>query len=191
MSGQQTSAKRPLNSIEDNDRSGAVLDALTAWYAARLGVFPILEDRLGPLAIPANELGCLHAMLDEPVDVGDEESMSITYQDGEFFRQIMTPEERADQLALIKSRIVAIEEACKIEPVVIPDNVSEVGEALLGFSSGDAVTPAAIAGQERLLLCDDMIMRHLAGSGFWRQGGWASGCAVERAGGRDHDYESL
>ena len=170
--GSADEREEAANSIEDNDRSGAVLDALTAWYAARLGVFPILEDRLGPLAIPANELGCLHAMLDEPVDVGDEESMSITYQDGEFFRHIMTPEECAEQLALIKSRIVAIEEACKIEPVVIPDNVSEVGEALLGFSSGDAVTPAAIAGQERLLLCDDMIMRHLAGPAFGAKGVW-------------------
>ena len=161
-----------LNSIETNDRSGAVLDALTAWSAARLGVFPILEDRLGPLAIPANEFGCLQSMLDDPVRVGDEESMSITYQDGEYIRHIMTPEERAEQLVLIKSRLVAIEEACKIEPVVIPDNVSEVGETLLGFSSGNAVMPAVIAGQGRLLLCEDMMMRHLAGPAFGAKGVW-------------------
>ena len=102
--GSEDEREEALNSIEANDRSGAVIDALTAWYAARLGVFSILEDRLGPLAIPANELGCLHAMLKEPFDVGDEESMSITYQDGEYFRHIMTPEERAEQRALIKSR---------------------------------------------------------------------------------------
>ena len=158
--------------IEDNGRAGAVLDALTAWCAAGFGVFPVLEERLGPLAIPANELGRLQAMLDDSVGEADEETMSLTYQDGKYTRRIMTLEDRAGQTELIKSRLAAIEEACAVEPVVIPDDLSELGETLLGHPSGDATAPAVIAGQDRLLLCEDMMMRQWAGLAFDAKGVW-------------------
>ena len=158
--------------IEDNGRSGAVLDALTAWCASGLGVFSVLEERLGPLAIPANELGRLQAMLDDPVGEADEETMSLTYQDGKYIRCIMTPEDHAGQMELIKSRLMAIEEACAVEPVVIPDDLSELGETLLGHPSGGATAPAVIAGQDRLLLCEDMMMRQWAGLAFDAKGVW-------------------
>ena len=158
--------------IEDNGSSGAVLDAFTAWCAAGLGVFSVLEKRLGPLAIPANEIGRLQAMLDNPVGEADEETMSLTYQDGQYIRRIMTPEDRGRQLELIESRLVAIEEACTVEPVVIPDNLSDLGETLLGLPSGDTTAPAVIAGQDRLLLCEDMMMRQLAGLAFATKGVW-------------------
>ena len=158
--------------IEDNGRSGAVLDAFTAWRAAGLDVFPVLEERLGLLAIPANEFGRLQEMLDDPVGEANEETMSLSYQDGQYIRQIMTPEDRDGQLDLIESRLAAIEEACTVEPVVIPDDLSELGETLLGFSSGEAIAPAVIAGQDRLLLCEDMMMRQLAGLAFGTKGVW-------------------
>ena len=158
--------------IKDNGRSGAVLDAFTAWCAARLGVFPVLEEQLGPLAIPATEFGRLQAMLDDPVSEADKEIMSLTYQDGQYFRQIMTPEERAGQRGLIESRLAAIKEACTVEPVVIPDDLSEIGETLLGFPFGDAIAPAVIAGQDRLLLCEDMMMRQWADLAFSTKGVW-------------------
>ena len=158
--------------IEGNGRSGAVLDAFTTWCAAGLGVFPVLEERLGPLAIPANEFGCLQEMLDDPVGEANEETMSLTYQDGQYIRQIMTPEERAEQLNLIESRLAAIEEACTVEPVVFPDKLSELGEKLVSFPSGDATAPAVIAGQDRLLLCEDMTMRQWAGLVFDTKGVW-------------------
>ena len=161
-----------LTLIEDNGRSGAVLDALTAWCAAGFGVFPVLEARLGPLAIPANELGRLQAMLDDPVGEADKETMSLTYQDGQYTRRIMTPEDRAGQMELIKSRLAAIEEACAVEPVVIPDDLSELGEMLLGHPSGDAIAPAVIAGQDRLLLCEDMMMRQLTVLAFGAKAVW-------------------
>ncbi len=158
--------------IEDNGCSGAVLDGFTAWRAAELGVFPVLKEQLGPLVIPANEFRRLQQMLDDPVGEANEESMSLTYQDGQYIRQIMTPEERAGQLDLIESRLAAIQEACTVEPVVIPDDLSEVGETLLGFPSGDAIAPAVIAGQDRLLLCEDMMMRQWAGLAFGTKGVW-------------------
>ncbi len=158
--------------IEDNGCSGAVLDGFTAWRAAELGVFPVLKEQLGLLVIPANEFGRLKQMLDDPVGEANEETMSLTYQDGQYIRQIMTPEERAGHLDLIESRLAAIQEACTVEPVVIPDDLSEVGETLLGFPSGDAIAPAVIAGQDRLLLCEDLTMRQWAGLAFGTKGVW-------------------
>ena len=171
-SGTADEQAEALAIIEGNDRSGAVLDAFTAWYAAELGVFPVLKGQLGSLAIPANELGRLQEMLDDPVGEADKETMSLTYQDGQYIRHIMTPEDRARQLEQIKSRLSAIKEACTVEPVVIPDDISDLGETLLSHPSGDAVVPAVIAGQDRLLLCEDMLMRQLAGKAFGTKGIW-------------------
>ena len=161
-----------LTLIEANDRSGAVLDALTAWCAAGLGVFSILEERLGPLAIPASELQHLKAMTNDRENMASEDTMSLTYQDGQYIRHIATAKEHAQQVALVRSSVEAIEKACRVEPVVIPDNLSELGERLLRLSSGDAVAPAVLAGQDRLLLCEDMMMRHQARPAFGAKGVW-------------------
>ena len=158
--------------IENNRRSGAVLDTYSAWCAAKLSVFPVLEERLGPLSIPANELGRIQEMLDDLLGKADEKTMSLTYQDGQYIRHIMTPKDRARQMDLIESRLAAIEEACTVEPVVIPEGLSELGETLLQLPTGDATAPAIMASQDRLLLCEDMMMRQLASLAFGTKGVW-------------------
>lgn len=158
--------------IEKNDHAGAVLDAFTAWHAAILDIFPVLSERLGPLAIPVSELYLLKAMVEHHEAMAGQETMSLAYQEGQYIRHVVTEEEHAEQLALIKSRIEAIEEACDVEPLIIPDNLSELGEALLHFPSRDAVAPAILAGQTRLLLSEDMMMRQVVDQAYGTKGVW-------------------
>ena len=170
--GSQDEMAEALGLIEDHGRCGAVLDALTAWRAAGLGVFPILKERLGSLAIPANEFGNIQNMIDGTFGETEREAVSLTYHEGKYNRHIITPESQVERLKMIRSRLADIREACTIEPVVIPDNLTEAGESLLGLWSGNAVAPSLIAGQDRLLLCEDMMMRHLVGSVFGSKSIW-------------------
>ena len=158
--------------VDQHRRGGAVLDALTAWHAALLRVFPVLDERLGRLAIPASELHRLKVMLEHQEGMVGKETMRLAYQNDQFIRHIVTPEEHAEQLTLIKSLIGRIEEACENEPLVIPDNLSELGEALVGMPFRDAVAPAVMAGQNRLMLSEDMMMRQLAGRAYGTKGVW-------------------
>ena len=99
--------------IEQHRHQGAVLDALTAWHAAVLDIFPVLSERLGKLAIPASELHRLKAMLEyQELPIG-KEKLSLGYQRGQYFRHVTTTKEQAEQLSLIRSRIELMRKRAK------------------------------------------------------------------------------
>ena len=171
-SGTAEERKGALALVKDHRRSGAVLDALTAWHAAALDIFPVLKERLGSLAIPASELGRVKAMTADFSRGGDERSMSLGYRNGEFIRHTETADERAERLNELKARITKIEEACEVEPIEFPDQFSELGEFLVGLPPKDAFAPAVMAGKKRLLLCEDLMMRQRASEAFRTKGVW-------------------
>ena len=158
--------------IEHCRLSGAVLDAVTAWFAAGLGVFPILEERLGPLAIPRTEFARIQELVARLGSVPDGETMTLTYQGGQYVQRIITPEVQALRREEFQRRLVAIEEACAVEPVVIPSGLPETGDRLLNAPFGDAFVPAVVARQHGLLLSEDMMMRHMADRLFETKGIW-------------------
>lgn len=171
--GTEEERAEALGLIQDNACAGAVLDAFTAWHAALLNILSVLRERLGPLSIPAPELHRLLGMVDHHAALGSgEETMHLGYHDGQFTRDVVTPEDRAELLAFMRSKVEQIQEACETEPFVIPDDLSEFGEQLLRFPSPDAFEPAIIAGRSRLLLCEDMMMRHLSAKAYGTKGVW-------------------
>ena len=161
-----------LTLIGNNRRSGAVLDSATAWFAAGLGIFPILDERLGPLAIPRSEFERIQEMVADLDSVSDRESMTLAYRDGQYVRQVMTPEVQALRLKEAQSRLATIEEACTVESVVIPDALSDLGDRLLRLPFRGAFVPAVIARGDRLLLDEDMMMRQWADRAFGTKGVW-------------------
>ena len=183
-SGTAEERKGALALVKDHRRSGAVFDALTAWHAAALDIFPVLKERLGSLAIPASELGRVKAMTADFSRGGDERSMSLGYRNGEFIRHTETADERAEQLNELKARITKIEEACEVEPIEFPDHFSELGELLVGLPPRDAFAPAVMAGKKRLLLCEDLMMRQRASEAFGTKGVWLQAVLIsaEQAG---------
>ena len=172
FSGTAEDRKGALALIKDHACSGAVLDALTAWHAATLDIFPVLQERLGPLAIPISELRRIKEMTTVSSSVGDGRSMHIGYRDGKFVGYTETADERAEKLKELQARIAKIEEACEVEPIEFPDHFSELGELLVGLPPRDAFAPAVMAGKKRLLLCEDLMMRQLAGKAFDTKGVW-------------------
>ena len=161
-----------LSVIEKHNHAGAVLDALTAWHAAILGIFPILSERLGALAIPASELHCLRAMIENQKILAGGGVMNLAYQGGQYIRHVATSEEHAEQLNRAVSYIEVIEESCNSEPLIVSDNLSELGEALIQLPRRDAMAPAILANETRLLLSEDMMMRQWAGRAYGTRGIW-------------------
>jgi len=157
--------------VGHNRRSGAVLDAATAWFATGLGVFPILMERLGPLAVPRSEFGRIQEMVAHLNSMPDGETMTLTYQGGQYVQQVITPEVQALRIEESQSRLAAIAEACTVESVVIPDELSAFGDRLLKAPFRDAFVPAVVA-RGRLLLDEDMMMREWADQAFGTKGVW-------------------
>ena len=170
--GTEDERTEALHLINSNARNGAVLDAFTAWHAATLGIFPVLRERLGSVTIPVSELDRLKLLIDHHQNLVDSETMHLDYQDGHYVREVVTPEEHAQSMTVAESTVDDIERACSVEPLVIPDNMSELGEQLLRLPPADAVAPAIIAGRNRLLLTEDMMMRQLTGNAYGTKGVW-------------------
>ena len=161
-----------IDLIRENNRSGAVVDALTVWRAAGLGVLGVLEEQLGPIAIPATEFQQLSAMVMEQEALGGKESMTLGYKDGEYVRDVLTEEDTTEYAGSIRSRFDAIKKAVDVQPVVVPDELSELGDKLMDSPLDETVGPAVLAGGDRLLVCEDMILRDLVGAAFGTKGVW-------------------
>ena len=146
--------------IDSNDHSGAVIDALTAWRAAELGIFPTLRQCLGPLRIPASEMAIIRTMLQSKQSDSSRETTYLGYSEGKYFHQSITPEEQCVRVDNMKGLADDIEEACSIEFVVIPDELPDSVEQILSSPVGDAFACAILAREGNLLLLyEDMIMR--------------------------------
>ena len=178
-----------LEVIREKGRCGAVMDAFTAWHAAVLGALPVLEERLGRLAIPTSELQRLKEMTDDSRGAFEGDSMSLDYRNGQYFRNVETSKDRAERLRVVNSLIGTIEQRCSVEPVQIPDKLSELGEKLVSAPLTGAFTVGVMAGKSRTLVCEDLIIRQLSREGFGAKGVWLQAVlfSAEQAGSMSSD----
>ena len=167
-----------LRLIARHSDSGVVLDALTAWHIAELGIFDVVVDRLGCVALPASELNCLKSMVRYYEHFGDKEEMRIGYHNEQYIRQVVTVEQQAERLNRLKSRISVISRECVTEPLIIPDTVSRIGDELIRTPAGESLAPGILAGEDRLLLSEDMMLRQLSSKGFGTRGVWLQAVAL-------------
>ena len=170
--GTQEELAEALMLIDQHGRAGAVIDAFTAWHASALSVLDVLRERLGSLAIPTSELRRIRVMVRHYEGMVGEQAMGISYRDGQYVREVANREMLAERLVVMKQRIEKIEEACSVEPLVVPDRLSELGEALIRPPIGDAMAAAVIAETDRILLSEDLMIRQLAEKGYGAKGVW-------------------
>ena len=171
-SGNHEERAEALELIDHHDRSGAVLDALTAWWAAKLGVFPVLAERVGKLSIPSTELRHFHEIIERNRDLPGEEGATVDFQDGRFVSHVVTQESAKELADYARSLLEEVKKHCEIEPFVVPDNLPKEGKRLLEVCGDLVLAPAILGGSNRLLLCEDMMMRQLASIIFGTKGIW-------------------
>ena len=163
---------KALRVIQKHERAGAVLDAFTAWHAAVLKVLPVLKERLGPLAIPVYELNRLKEMTDDHAGMGEGDTMRLDFRDGQFFRHVETTEDRNKRISAVQSLIKSIEEYCSVEPVQLPDNLSELGEKLIHVPPDGAFSAGVMACETRILVSEDLAIRQYSQEAFSTKGVW-------------------
>ena len=161
-----------LELIVEHNRRGVVLDALTAWHASLLDLYGVLEQCLGPVAIPSSEMNRLKSVGDYFGKFSGGETMSLSYQDGSYFRHVSSAEEQVNRLDFIRTNLEKIQRTCIVEPLVVPDKLSELGEQLVRIPFPDAMSPGIVAGTSRLLLSEDMMMRQLCAKAYGTKGIW-------------------
>ncbi len=175
---------KALRVIQKHERAGAVLDAFTAWHAAVLKVLPVLKERLGPLAIPVYELNRLKEMIDDHAGLGEGDTMCLDFRDGQFFRHAETTEDRNKRISAVQSLIKSIEEYCSVEPVQLPNNLSELGERLIRVPPDGAFSVGVMAGETRVLVSEDLAIRQYSQEAFSTRGVWIQAAifSAEQAG---------
>ena len=161
---------------------GAVLDAYTAWTAAEIGVLSPLSAYFGSLRTPRSTIDMIDRMIHRADDGRGREQMTLSYRDGQFYRDVITTEFRDRQIAALKDIRTAIEAECEVVPVIVPDQLSEPAEMMLSVGGSrflDAAFLAADTGS--VLLSDDLRYRDFSAlavqsEAIWLQVALAAAC---------------
>ncbi|OMI03190.1 hypothetical protein BSN85_29870 [Bradyrhizobium brasilense] len=152
---------------------GAVLDAYTAWVAAEIGILPVLKAWFGSLRTPTSTMTMIDRMTRRENDGRGRRQMTISYQDGQFYRNEVTDEYRDHQIGAINRIRDCIEQNCEVVQVLVPDDVSETTENLLAVCGSRFLDAAFLAARsDALLLSDDMRFRQLAAEATGTAGTW-------------------
>jgi cellulose synthase operon protein C len=170
--GNELERDAALEAIEVNEKRGAVIDAFTAWTASELNILEVLQRQLGPLSIPSTELDLIRSIVSERGADLKGESMSLSFRNGQFYRTILTEDQRAKDIEVLKERLKHIELFCSEEATVLPDTLPEPVERLISVTSGRLIAPVVLANPDRLLLSDDMALRQIGSTFFDTKGVW-------------------
>ncbi|MET4033047.1 tetratricopeptide (TPR) repeat protein [Bradyrhizobium sp. JR7.2] len=152
---------------------GAVLDPYTAWIAAEIDVLPALKAFFGGLRTPASTIAMIDRMIAREDEGRGREQMTLSFQDGQYYRNEITDEFRDRQIAAITRVRETIVANCEIVPVLVPDHIPGPAEIVLGVG-GSRFLDAAFAAIETgtLLLSDDMRYRDVAAAAVACEGAW-------------------
>ena len=164
---------------------GAVLDPYTAWVAAEIEVLPSLKSFFGSLRTPGSTFGMIDRMIHHAEEGRGREQMTLSYRDGQFYKNEITDEFRDAQIAALKRIRDAIEVNCEVVPVVVPDDLSEPAEMLLTVGGSHFLDAALLAVETNsILLSDDL--RYLDFSslavkcdGIWLQIALSAACGAK------------
>jgi tetratricopeptide (TPR) repeat protein len=157
--------------LNTNRHFGAVLDAYTAWTVSTMDAFDVLEAVFGTLIIPQTVIDEIKNLRDEQ-DLTAARSMTMTWHNGQYIRQEHTAEDIAARRDYIVEQIARIEASCEVRPVAAPDHLRKIA-VLINQSFGSHVLDAAnLAGEDHLLVSEDMYYRQFAEAACAAKGLW-------------------
>ncbi|MEH0291757.1 hypothetical protein V6R98_02460 [Agrobacterium sp. CCNWLW71] len=165
--GQPAERAEALLIIERHRAAGAVLDTYTAWTVAVLGLFGVLRDVFNRVVIPRSVLHDLQAFLGEE-EFSERQSMSMVWRDGQFYRHIHTREDFEARRDFVREKIELIERECQIVAVDAPASTDGLADKLAEMFGAEPLNPAAVAGNDYVLISEDYHYR------MWAEQLWAA-----------------
>jgi len=171
--GTEFERRKALRSIAANSRRGCVVDAITFHFVRRLRLEQAVEAVCGPIGLVERSVSFTQQKIHELEASLDKPSMTVFYQDGQYFREEITPEQKNAALAIQRADRAWIAEHAQVIPAEGTKDLSAHSDKLLealGESFFDEVRAAA--GSGRILLSEDLPIRTLAEAEYGVQGCW-------------------
>lgn len=161
-----------LLEIARSQKGGSgVLDTYTAWIVAICDAFDVLKAIFDQIYIPQSVLDELYQMIDSQV-IRSDEQMTMSFENGKYIRQTVSPEDVVAQRELIKSNLAKIKEHCDVLPISAPDEQTELVKLLADTFEADSMDSAFIATDGKILLSEDMYYRQIAKNELGVDGCW-------------------
>lgn len=162
-----------LAAIEANATKGCVVDYVTLHVIRRLKLEAVVAAVCGPMKIVDATRLTLQRKIFELGERIDESDMSISWRDGQYWRQETSPEEKREHLKLLEADRAWLEAIAQIVPAEgNKDPSPELAPLIERFGSGFFDEIRAAEGAGLLLLSEDFLLRGLAQHEFKVQGTW-------------------
>lgn len=171
--GNHVERNTALTTIDANAAKGCVVDYLTLHVIRRLKLEVAVNAICGPMKIVDATRLTLQRKIFELSERIDEPDMSISWHDGQYWRQETSPEQKHEHLKLLEADRAWLEANAQIIPAEgTKDPSSELGPLIERFGSGFFDEIRAAEGARLLLLSEDFLLRGLAQLEFNVQGTW-------------------
>jgi tetratricopeptide (TPR) repeat protein len=159
--------------IQKRRALGLVLDTYAAWTAVTMEALDLLVTVFGSLTVAQSTIDELRGLRDRHRP-RQEENMTLSWQNGQFIRQVLTVDEATSRANAIDAYIEKICTLCTIAPVEAPDSLSTLAQKITQTFDPQVLDPVYLAGTDKLLLSEDQFYRDMAReaagtSGVWMQ----------------------
>jgi tetratricopeptide (TPR) repeat protein len=162
-----------LATINANAAKGCVVDYLTLHVIRRLKLEAVVSAVCGPMKIVDATRLTLQRKIFELGERIDESDMSISWRDGQYWRQETSPEQKREHIKLLEADHAWLDANTQIIPAEgNKDPSPEFAPLIDRFGSGFFDEIRAAEGAGLLLLSEDFLLRMLAMHEFRVQGTW-------------------
>lgn len=152
-----------INMLGVTDFELVVFDTYAAWSVVCSGMLPILARIFPTLAVPRSVVDQLLELHSEFDTAHDTDHMSLGWADGQFYRNVFTPEQLKVEGQVIRQRIDELCTTCKVVPVDWKEKPDPLVQQMIEAARSPDIFDAAYlaACGNNLLLSEDLFYRQL------------------------------
>jgi len=171
--GSSAERKAAFEAIDNNGRSGCVVDVLTFHIIRRLAIEDAVSAICGPFGITESSVDVLRLRKEKIMSNIGKQSMNLFWRNGQCFREEITEKQIQDALQTVNNDLDWIDRHCEILPAEgiqeVPPDMRKIS-GVFGKDFLDSILAAE--GSKRLLLCEDYAYRILGAQKFGLNSSW-------------------
>jgi tetratricopeptide (TPR) repeat protein len=162
-----------VKAINENNKRGCVVDALTLHIIRLFGIEEIIVEICGEIAVTESTKNIFRYRIEQVQAHEEHPFMTMYWRDGHFYRDEITPEQIKQTLSQNQEELDWIDQRIEVlaaeSDQIVPEEVGRIRDAL----SYDFLDPILAAqGSNRLLLCEDQSYRKFGVTNFNLKGTW-------------------
>ena len=162
-----------FKAIEENNKAGCVVDALTLHIIRLLAIEEVIAEICGPISVTESTIDTFRYRRELVLSHGEQPFMTVFWSDGQYYRDEVTKERLKQILASHEQELDWIEQQIEVLSAesneIVPDEAGRIRDAL-SYNFLDPILAAQ--GSDRLLLCEDRSYRQFGVSEFHLRASW-------------------